>query len=182
MMQTLAGGVPGTPPSRDAAAAVLFFEVGGADLDAHAAGNLAHGGEQRKSAHAVADGLVSDAGDFFVEQGVGELAERGEMEVGEEDEAFAEVAILFVGGLLDFDDHVGEAPDVISGADDLGAGSLEVIVGEGGERAGVGLDEHLVAIFREGFDSGRGDAYAALVIFDFLGYANGHSQCLRKLS
>ena len=96
------------------------------------------------------------------------------MEVGEEDEALAEVAVLLFDGLLDLDDHVGEAPDVVSGADDLGAGGLVVVVGEGGEGSGVVLDEDGVAGFDEGFDACGGDADAAFVVFDFLGDADDH--------
>ena len=72
------------------------------------------------------------------------------MEVGEEDEAFAEVLVLLFDGLLDLDDHLGEAPDVVGRADDLGAGGLVLVVGHGGERAGVMLDEDFVS----GFDQG----------------------------
>ena len=141
----VAGGDAGDAAEQDAAAAVLFFEVGCADLDGHAAGDFAHGGEQRERAGAVADGLVGDAGDLLFEQRVGEFGQRGEVEVGEEDEAFAEVPVLLLDGLLDLDDHVGEAPDVVGGADDLGAGGLVFVVGHGGESAGVVLDENFVA-------------------------------------
>ena len=69
------------------------------------------------------------------------------MEVGEEDKAIAEVPVLLFDGLLDLDDHVSEAPDIVSGADDLGSVGLVVVVRHRGERAGVVLDEHLVAGF-----------------------------------
>ena len=87
----VAGRDAGDAAEEDAAAAVLLLEVGGADLDGEAAGDFGHGGEQGKGAGAVADGLVGDAGDLVGEQGVGEVRERGEVQVGEEDEAFAEV-------------------------------------------------------------------------------------------
>ena len=96
------------------------------------------------------------------------------MEVGEEDQAFAEVAVLLLDRLLDLDDHVGEAPDVVGGADDLGAGGLVFVVGHGGEGSGVMLDEDLVAGLDQGLDSGRGDADAALVVFYFFGNADNH--------
>ena len=106
--------------------------------------------------------------------------ERGEVEVGEEDEAFAEVDVLLFDGLLDLDDHVGVAPDVAGVADDLCADGLVVVVGEGGKRAGVVFDEHLVAGFDEGFDACWGYAYAALVVFHFLGYADDHAFSLKS--
>ena len=170
----VAGGDAGDSAEQDAAAAVLFFEVGCADLDGHAAGDFAHRGEQRQRAGAVADRLVGDAGDLLFEQRVGELGKRREVEVGEEDEAFAEVAVLLLDGLLDLDDHVGEAPDVVGGADDLGAVGLVLVVGHGGESAGVVLDEDLVAGLDQGLDAGGSDADAALVIFYFFGNANNH--------
>ncbi len=97
------------------------------------------------------------------------------MEIGEEDEAFAEVLVLLLDGLLDLDDHLGEAPDVVGRADDLGAGGLIFVVGHGGERAGVVLDEDLVSSFDQGFYASWGYAYTALVVFHFLGYTDNHS-------
>ncbi len=170
----VAGGDSGDSAEKYAAAAVLFFEVGCADLDGHASGDFAHGGEERERAGAVADGLVGDAGDLLFEQRVGEFGQGREVEIGEEDEALAEVAVLRFDGLLDLDDHVGEAPDVVGGADDLGAGGLVFVVGHGGERSGVMLDEDLVAGFDQGFDAGGRNADAALVIFYFFGNADNH--------
>ncbi len=60
----VAGRNAGDAAEQDAAAAVLLLEVGCADLDAHAAGDFAHGGQQRQRAGAVANGLVGDAGDL----------------------------------------------------------------------------------------------------------------------
>ena len=60
----VAGGNAGNAAEKDAAAAVLLLEVGRADLDAHAAGDFAHRGEQRERTGAVADGLVGDARDL----------------------------------------------------------------------------------------------------------------------
>ena len=157
----VAGRDAGDAAEEDAAAAVLLFEVGGADLDGHAAGDLGHGGEQRERAGAVADGLVGDAGDVLFEEHVGEFGERGEMEVGEEDEAFAEVVVLLLDGLLDLDDHVGGAPEVVW----RGRRSRRRRSGtrrRGSRRGAPALcfDEHFVAGFGEGFDSGGGDADA----------------------
>ena len=73
----VAGRDAGDAAEQDAAAAVLLFEVGCADLDGQAAGDLGHRGEQREGAGAVSDGLVGDAGDLLVEQGVGERRGAG---------------------------------------------------------------------------------------------------------
>ena len=97
------------------------------------------------------------------------------MEVGEEHQARAEVGILLRDRLFDLDDHVGEAPDVGGVGDDLRANGLILLVGEGGQGACVVLDEDLVASVYQGFGAGRGYAYAAFVVFYFLGYADNHS-------
>ncbi len=103
------------------------------------------------------------------------LADGGEVEVGEEDQAGAEVGVLLFDGLLDLDDHVGGVPDAGGVGDDFGADGLVFLVGEGGEGAGVVLDEHLVAGVDKGFGAGWGDADAAFVVFYFLGDADDHA-------
>src|SRR6185437_10292373 len=87
----VAGRDTGDSAEQDTAAAFLLFEVGGADLDGEAAGYLGHGCKEWEGVSAVLDGLVGDAGDALFEQDVGEFGERGEVKVGEEDEAVAEV-------------------------------------------------------------------------------------------
>jgi len=109
----VAGSDAGDAAEEDAAPAMLLLKIGGADLDAHASGDLAHRDEEGQGSEAVANGLVGDACDLFVEQGIGETGDRGEMQVGEEDEALAEVAVLFFDRFLDLDDHLGETPDVV---------------------------------------------------------------------
>src|SRR6185437_9596300 len=172
----VAGRDTGDSAEQDAAAAFLLFEVGGADLDGEAAGDLGHGGEEREGVGAVLDGLVGDASDAPFQQDVGEFLERGEVEVGEEDEAVAEVVVLLLDGFLDLDDHLGGAPEVSGVADDFGADGLVVVVGEAGEVAGVVLDEHLVAGLGEGLSPGGGNADAAFVILNLFGDTDNHSQ------
>ncbi len=109
------------------------------------------------------------------EQRVGQRGERRKVQVGKQDEVLAEVPVLLLDGLLDLDDHLGEPPDVMGGADDLGAGRLVFVVGHRGERACVVLDENLVSCFHQGLCACWSDAYAALVVFDFLRHADNHS-------
>src|SRR6185437_2136338 len=170
----VAGRDTGDSAEQDAAAAFLLFEVGGADLDGEAAGDLGHGGEQGQGAGAVLDGLVGDAGDALFQQDVGEFLERGEVEVGKEDEAVAEVVVLLLDGFLDLDDHLGGAPEVGGVANDFGADGLVIVVGEAGEMAGVVLDEHLVAGFGEGLGSGWSNADAGFVIFNLFWDTDNH--------
>src|SRR6185437_3093833 len=115
----VAGRDTGDSAEQDAAAAFLLFEVSGADLDGETAGDLGHGGEEGEGVGAVFDGLVGDAGYAFFEEDVGEFLERGEVEIGEEDEAVAEVVVLLLDGLLDLDDHLGGAPEVGGVANDF---------------------------------------------------------------
>ena len=79
---------------------MLLLKVRCTDLHAHTAGDLAHGGEQGEGVGTVAHGLIRNAGDLLLEEGIGQLAEGSEMQVGEENQALAEVAILLLDGLL----------------------------------------------------------------------------------
>ena len=62
----------------------------------------------------------------------------------------------------------------MGGADDLCAGGLEVVVGHGGEFAGVVLDQHGVAGGDQSVNAGRSDADAALVVLQLPGNAEDH--------
>jgi hypothetical protein len=168
------GGNARNAAEKYTAAAVLLFEIGRTYLNGEPAGDFGHGSEQGEGSGFVLDGFVGDSGDFFGKQSVGELAQGGKVQVGEEDQVFAEVIILGRGGLFDLDDHVGVAPDVVGFTDDLCANGLIFVVGEGREGSGVVFDEDLVAGVDEGLYTGGGYAYAALVVFHFLGYTDDH--------
>src|SRR6202034_2478943 len=84
----VAGRNTGDTAEKDSPTSVLLLEVGCADLDAHAASDLAHGSQQWESTCAVANGFVGNACDFGGEKSIGECSERGEMEIGKEDETF----------------------------------------------------------------------------------------------
>ena len=100
---------------------------------------------------------------------------RGEVEVGEEDQAGAEVGVLLFHRFLDLDDHVGGVPDAGGVGHDFGAYGEVVFVGEGREGTGVVLDEDLMAGVDKGFGAGWGDADAAFVVFYFPGDADDHA-------
>ena len=100
------------------------------------------------------------------------------MKIGEENQAFAEVDILRLDGLLDLDHHVGFAPDIAGVADNLRAGVLVLRVKETGLRAGLGLDQNRVAGFGERFDACRSDADAGFVVLDLFGNADDHVSLL----
>ncbi len=99
------------------------------------------------------------------------------MQIGEENQAFAEVDVLRLDGLLDLDHHVGLAPGVAGVADHLRAGVLVLGVGKTGLRAGLGLDQNLVAGFGERLYASRRNANARFVVLDFFGNADDHDRC-----
>ena len=109
------GSHAGRAAEQHAASAVLAFEEVRAHLRRHAAGDLAHRCEQRERARLHLHGLVGDAGDAVLEQRVGDLRVRGQVEVGEEHEARAEEVELLGLGLLDLQHEVGARPHVVGG-------------------------------------------------------------------
>ena len=121
-------------------------QVVGADLRAEAAGDLGHRGEQRERAVAELDGLVGDAGDLVVKQRVGAGLVRGQVQVGEEDQARAHPVVLLGDRLLDLEHHVGDAPDLVGVWDDGRAGRDVGVVGELRASARVLLQVDLVAV------------------------------------
>ena len=82
----------GHAAQQHARAALLLLEAMGADLDRHAAGDLAHRRQQRQAAARIGDGLVGDAGRARAQQALGLLLVGGEMEIGEQDLALAQHA------------------------------------------------------------------------------------------
>ena len=96
------------------------------------------------------------------------------MQIGEENQAFAEINVLAFDGLLDLDDHVGVAPRVTRVAHNLGAGVLVFGIGEAGLRAGLGFDQNCVTGLSERFHARGGDSDAGFVVLDFLGNADDH--------
>ena len=113
---------------------LLLLEVGGGDLDRHAAGDRGHRLQQRQAAVVELDGLVGDAGDAALEQLLGQLGRRGEVQVGVEDLPLAHARVLLGQRLLDLEDHLGALPHLVGGGDDLGARGRVVLVGDAASR------------------------------------------------
>ena len=99
---------------------------------------------------------------------------RREVQVGEEHLLLAHAVVLLGDGLLDLQDQVAGLPDVVGGRQDRGAGSDELVVGDGRADAGVGLDEDLVAVAGELVHAGRRDGDSVLVVLDLAGDADLH--------
>jgi len=159
---------------QDAAAAIGFLQILRAHLDGHASGHLAHGREQGQGAVAFNDGLISYAIHFGGEQPVGELGERRQVQVGEQDEPRPEVIVLGLLRLFDFDDQAGAPPHFRRRIQDSGAGLDVLAIRDGTALAGPGLDKNLVTRLTQGGDAAGHQPDARLVVFDFLGDADNH--------
>jgi len=167
----------GHAAEQHALAAALLLEAPRADLDRHLARDLAHGLEQRQAALHL-DGLVRDARDLLVEQRLRELGLGGEVEVREEQLAFAHAIELGRQRLLHLHDHVGALPHVVGGLHDLGADLAVRVVGETGAVPGAFLHEHLVTRGHQRVRGGGDDANAVLLALDLGRAANDHGALL----
>ncbi len=96
------------------------------------------------------------------------------MQVGEQNLAFAQHLALARLRLLDLDDHFGALEDLFRRADDLRAILHVDLVADADAIAGVGLDQHLVAVLDRLAHARRRHADAVFVVLDFLGYAYQH--------
>ena len=73
---------------------------------------------------------------------------RGQVQVGEEGLALAHAVVFLGDRLLDLEDQVGGAPDLVGVAEDLRTRVGELLVGDRRAEAGAGLDEDVVAVAR----------------------------------
>ena len=89
-----AGRDAGHAAEQEPAAAERLLEEVGAGLRREPAGDLAHRREQRQRAGVGLDRLVGDGGDAAVDERARQRLVGGEVEVGEEDEPFAQAAVL----------------------------------------------------------------------------------------
>jgi hypothetical protein len=78
------------------------------------------------------DGLVGDRRGAGLEQRVGALLGRGQVQVGEERLVLAEAVVLLGDGLLDLEQQVGGGPDLVGGGEDPRAGGDVLVVRDRG--------------------------------------------------
>ncbi len=170
----LGRGDAGDAAEQDAAAAIRLLQRCGRGLDRQAAGDLAHRGEQRQMAVVVGDRLVGDRGDAGSHQALGLGRVGGEVEIGEEDLAGAELDPFGRLRLLDLDDHVGLGEDRGRIGCDIGTGGAVVGVAGADASTGAGFDQHPVAMSDILADGSRREADAEFARLDFPGDANEH--------
>ena len=174
MITTRAGATPGTPPRRMPAPPLRLFQAMGADLDRHAARDLAHGRQQRQAAARARHRLIGDGGAAGVDQPLGLLGIGRQMQIGEEELALAQHLAFDGLRLLHLHDHIGLGEDI---GRRLGDGSTRALIGmvvEADARPGMGLDHDLMAIVDQLPHARRHQADAILVSLDLLWHADQH--------
>ena len=118
---TRAGRTPGAPPSSTPAPALVAFEEVRADLGRHPTRDLAHRREQRQRAGLELYRLVRDPGHPVLEQCLGNLGIRGEVEVREHHQARSQVGELVGLGLLHLQHELGASPQLVGSRNHLRA-------------------------------------------------------------
>ncbi len=98
------------------------------------------------------------------------------MQIGEQRLALAHAAVLGLDRLLDLQQQIGLGPHLVDAVDHLGAGPLEVGVGDRRAVACAGLNEHLVAAVDQFGHTGRGDGNSILVVLDLGRDADAHDR------
>ena len=97
------------------------------------------------------------------------------MQVGEEDLAAAQAAVLLRLRLLDLEDQLGALPELVDVVDQLGAGVAVVLVRGAGADAGPRLHEDLVARAHQLLDPTLRQGDAELVVLHFSGHGDQHA-------
>ena len=159
---------------QQAEAARGAHQRGGADGRREPTGDLAHRRKQRQSAAGDLHRLVRDGGDAVGEQALGERAVGGQMQVGEQHEVVAEVAVLARDRLLDLQQQLRARPHLRRVVEQDCAGRLVLGVRHGRALAGAALHEHLVAGRHQIVHSRRREGDPVLVVLDLGGDADPH--------
>ena len=89
------------------------------------------------------------------------------MEVGEKNQAFAQLRIFRLDRLLDLEEKIRLAPGLVD-RDDPSAGSLVLLVGEGAAVPRRRLDEDIVAVLDQLTGACRSERHTVLVGLDLL--------------
>ena len=97
------------------------------------------------------------------------------MQVGEEDLAAAQAAVLLRLRLLDLENQLGALPELVRVLDELRAGVEVVLVRGAGADAGPRLHEDLVARAHQLLDPARRQGDTELVVLHFGGHGDQHA-------
>ena len=129
MTTTWPGATPGTPPSRRPRPPSGFSRKYAPACAASRPAISLIGASSGSAPVARLDGLVRDRGDAALDERVRQRLVRREVQVREEHEPVAQPPVLGVDRLLDLEQELGVAPDVVDG-DDLRTDRLVRVVGE----------------------------------------------------
>ncbi len=167
----------GDAADQDAPSPPGSHQVVGTHQRGHPTRHLAHRREQGQGVVGQADRLVGDGGVARRHERLGTRQRCGQVQIGEEDLSLAqpEPGVLHGDGLLDPEDHVRLAPDVIGPLDDLGPGGHEICIGDGRPHPCALLDVDGVPRRGQFEYPGRGDGHPVLVRLDFLGDPDDHT-------
>ncbi|MNM21330.1 hypothetical protein D3C81_316890 [compost metagenome] len=103
------------------------------------------------------------------------------MQVREQNESGAEVAVFALKRLLHFHHHLGAVPHIGGACNQFRSRCCVFRIRKSAAEARTLLDQYLVTFLDKANDSCRCNGYAILVILDFLGYSDDHSTHLLSL-
>ena len=126
----------------------------------------------------VGDGLIGDAHGLGGDEILGLLGIGGQVQIGVKDLVGLEHGALASLRLFDLNDHFSSVEDFGCVIGDLGAGAAIVVVGRADSTAGIGLDQHGMAMGRQFGDAFGRQTDAIFVILDFFGDTNAHDGLL----
>ena len=170
----VAGRHAGDAREEDPAAAVGLAEVVGALLDGQAPGDLAHRRQERQAPVRPLHRLVGEGDHVRPAEDLGQRRRGGEVEVGEEDLARAEPRVFGVHRLLDLQDELRLAPDLLD-AGQPGSDRAVVLVADPAAGPGSPLQQDPVAGLGEGADARRRQRDALLARLDLAGDTDDHA-------
>ena len=146
----------------------------GADLNRHPPGRLAHGSEQRQSAHRIRHRFIGNRDGAGFHQGLGRHRFRRQVQIGKKDLALAKEGKFLRLRLLHLDDHFRLAEDLSGVRRDLRADVLVGNIFEPASHPGARLHNHLVPVVDKLANACRHEADAMLLDFNFLRNADPH--------
>src|SRR6266850_916188 len=154
-------------------AAMRAPEIERALLHGQSSGHLAHRRQQRQAPVGPLHRLVGDGDHTGAAQRARQLRRRRQVQVREEDLAGAQTLVLLRHRLLDLENELRAAPDVLH-AGEFGADVLELVVADAAAEPGTLLNEHRVAGLAEGMAPGGREGDALLARLDLARDADDH--------